>query len=625
MGITSLTLACLLLAAGPAQTSDVVPITKRNFKIPILIEPARRPGIKLLKLYVSRDQGATWEEAGNRTSDQDHFAYYAPADGIYWFTVSVVDQQNNEQPPSPHKVAPNQKILVDSTLPDVKFTAADRQGQDVSVSWEIREDNVDLESFRLEYRPADAPATALWYAVPAARELSGTARFRVENPAAIVVRLEVKDQAGNLGTQQKELAGPPVERPLTAAAPVPPPPAPVAVAPPPQPQPVAPPPPAPMPVASAQPMPSMERPPLPLPGSSPLGGNPLAAAAAAPAGAETTQRVVAWSPNIDPGPAASALPGAPTRGLPNALIVNDPVINLEYEVQAGPSGVKKVEVWLTEDDGRTWRHHADDNDNRTPVTVTLPGQGVFGVRLVTYSGAELSEGPPHPGDVPDMRMEVDLTPPVVQLYEPKPENGRPEVLALGWSCTDRNLGTRPVTLEFADKPDGPWQAIASNLPPTGSYSWQPPRGLYFVHLRAIAVDTAGNRSIAQTRDPILVDLNKTRGRILGVAPPVKKIAATPPPAAPATPPAPAPAPSNITPTSAMMPAPAPMAPPPPAPVPVMAPPPAPVTSYSSPVAAPAPVHAPLPSPASLPPAEVQPHAEAPPPAAPGALSLDGTR
>jgi len=608
MGITSFTLACMLLAAGPAQTSDVVPITKRNFKIPILIEPSRRPGIKLLKLYVSRDQGATWEEAANRTSDQDHFAYFAPADGIYWFTVSVVDQQNNEQPPSPHKVAPNQKILVDSTLPEIKFTAADRQGQDVSVSWEIREDHADLESFRLEYRPADAPATALWYAVPAAREMSGTARFHVENPAAIVVRLELKDQAGNLGTAQKELAGAPVER-LTAAPPPPPPdptaaPAPVASAPPPPAY--APPPPAPLPVAS---LPSMERPPLPMPGANPLaaGVNPLTAA---PAASETTQRVVAWSPNIDPGPAA-ALPGSPMRGLPNALVINDPVINLEYEVQAGPSGVKKVEVWLTEDDGRTWRHHGDDNDTRSPVTVTLPGQGIFGVRLVTYSGAELSEGPPQAGDVPDLRMEVDLTPPVVQLYEPKPEGGRPEVLSLSWSCTDRNLTTRPVTLEFADKPDGPWQAIAANLQASGSYSWQPPRGLYFVHLRATAVDTAGNRSIAQTREPILVDLNKTRGRILGIAPPVKKIATTPAPAPTLMRSA---APRSITPAAATMPAPAPtMAPPPPAPVMTL-------PDSVMPAPASAPMMAPMAAPASLP-----PPAEQPAPAAPGALSLDGMR
>lgn len=135
MSLTSLTLAVMMMAQSPAPAGDVVPINKRNFKIPILIEPSKRPQIKLLKLYVSADQGKNWSEAAVRTPDQDHFAYYAPADGLYWFTVAVVDQKDHQQPPDPYKVAPNQKILVDTQPPDVKITRADRQGDEVVVSW----------------------------------------------------------------------------------------------------------------------------------------------------------------------------------------------------------------------------------------------------------------------------------------------------------------------------------------------------------------------------------------------------------------------------------------------------------------------------------------------------------
>ena len=46
MGITSLALAWILLAGNPAQNSDLVPINKRNFKIPILVEPSKRAQIK---------------------------------------------------------------------------------------------------------------------------------------------------------------------------------------------------------------------------------------------------------------------------------------------------------------------------------------------------------------------------------------------------------------------------------------------------------------------------------------------------------------------------------------------------------------------------------------------------
>src|SRR5262245_14224396 len=134
MAITTLTLACILLSAGPAQTTDAVPINKRNFKIPILIEPSKRPQIKLLKLFVSNDQGQSWGESATRTPDQDNFTFYAPFDGVYWFTVAVVDQQDRQIPPDPYKVAPNQKILVDTALPDIQIVAAEREGEDVTVN-----------------------------------------------------------------------------------------------------------------------------------------------------------------------------------------------------------------------------------------------------------------------------------------------------------------------------------------------------------------------------------------------------------------------------------------------------------------------------------------------------------
>ena len=78
------------------------------------------------------------------------------------------------------------------------------------------------------------------------------------------------------------------------------------------------------------------------------------------------------------------------------------------------SGVGKVEMYLSEDDGKTWKQYAEDERKKSPMTVKLPGQGVFGLRIVTTSGAGLTEGPPKAGDTPEMRVEVDTTSPTVQ-------------------------------------------------------------------------------------------------------------------------------------------------------------------------------------------------------------------
>jgi hypothetical protein len=243
-------------------------------------------------------------------------------------------------------------------------------------------------------------------------------------------------------------------------------------------------------------------------------------------GGETGARVIAYTPDASAASAAAAPVNQPMSygALPQLQVVNDPQITLEYEVtQYGPSGLSKVELWITKDDGRTWAYLTDDPDCKSPITATLPGEGVYGLRLVFQSGLGLTKGPPLANDLPDLRIEVDTTPPLVKLFEPRPDPQRRDTLIVTWSATDRNLGSKPITLEYAERPEGPWMPIAADLPNSGSYSWQlPPKIPYRVFLRASAVDTAGNRSTAETREPIPVDLTKPAGRILGIASGVRR-------------------------------------------------------------------------------------------------------
>ena len=127
MGTGTLTLAYLLLAAG--ATPDIWPINQANIRIPIHVDPVRRPLIKQLVLYASNDEGRTWKQVAVASPDQEAFAFSAPTDGIYWFTVTVVDSQGNSEPKDIYKVPPSQKILIDTLKPMVKITAAERQGE----------------------------------------------------------------------------------------------------------------------------------------------------------------------------------------------------------------------------------------------------------------------------------------------------------------------------------------------------------------------------------------------------------------------------------------------------------------------------------------------------------------
>ncbi|HMC66042.1 MAG TPA: hypothetical protein VKI65_13975, partial [Gemmataceae bacterium] len=445
-------------------------------------------------------------------------------------------QQGKQQPPDIYKAKPRQKILIDTVKPIVGITAAERQGEDIVVSWQIQEKNPDLATLKLEYRLADGQASSLWYAVPLNAATTGQTKFRMPSLAALQLRMEIKDLAGNIGTGEKEVAAAPAGGPSphwdtqgSSGAPVVMPP----VAPVTKTLPATGPSPTNGMAAPGSPWeqqppvlnPTLVRPEFPPPPNRPVVPNATTTnyqQAGSPSG-ESGARLLASSRSGGEGfppPANSNDSYAPRGPLPLLQLVNETRINLEYEVtRVGPSNIGSVELYLTKDEGRTWQKWADDPDLKPPITAELPGEGVYGFRLVIHSGAGLSKGTPQSGDLPEMRVEVDTTPPVVELYELRPDPSRPNTLILTWTAKDKNLAADPITLQWAERPDGSvWNSIAAGLANSGQYLWQlPPNMPPRVYLRVSARDTAGNTGVAETREPMLVDLNKPEGRLLRIS------------------------------------------------------------------------------------------------------------
>ena len=159
---------------------------------------------------------------------------------------------------------------------------------------------------------------------------------------------------------------------------------------------------------------------------------------------------------------------------------------LEYELRrVGPSGVGKIELWLTRNDGETWEAYAEDRD----VPANAPNHrhkrafelresdgrpfadGIYGMTLVVKNRAGAGKTP-RPGDSPEIRIEVDTKPPEVKLKAPIADPKNPDHVLLRWIATDKNLAAAPITLEYAEKRDGPWQPIASDLENSGHFSWK---------------------------------------------------------------------------------------------------------------------------------------------------------
>jgi hypothetical protein len=524
MTVGTLTLACVLLATGQVP-DDVAAFNQVRVRLPIEIQPARRQEISQITLYVSADKGQTWNQEAVALPDKTEFTFNAPADGEYWFRVATKDLRGRQEPENIYQGPPAQKILIDTLKPLVRIVSARREGEDVAVAWEIQEDHPDLKSERLEYHTPDMPE-GTWEQAMLTQSLSGQTRVRIPGQKAARIRLQMKDTAGNLSLAEATVAagsgittagftpegtGPAPVRPASQTMPAP--------------AEALKPGPGAVPVPTP-PAPQADRVPLPGPaaGQAVLPPAPRPEQAPADAGA-----VPVASSDAPPLGQSGALPSTAfaNRPLPAAQIVNSTELTMKYRLdRVGPSGVGKVELWLTTDDGRSWQRWAEDPEAAASLhggeyqrRVELPKEGVYGFRLVVQSPVGLGDAPPQPGDPPEMRVEVDMTAPKAQLYcMPDPDHDN--ALLLRWECEDKNLAGMPVILEWAEQREGPWQRIAPPLAARPNlYSWALPPGTpVYVYLRLRVRDTAGNEGVAVTPRPQLADLSKPTGRLLAISP-----------------------------------------------------------------------------------------------------------
>lgn len=494
MGLGTLTMLGMMLTPGQAAP-DVHPFNQAKMDIPIKYDLSKKNEIRDLLLFVSKNKNESWEQYAVAKPETDtFFAFTAPADGEYWFQMVIVDKQGRRDPPDVRKVPPALKVLIDTKSPLVTIKSLERVGDEATVTWDIQEANPDWSKFIVDYRAGDG----LWTPVDARGSFTGSTKFRIGQSGPLTVRLQAMDMAGNRSEMTKDAAAPANVGNLNQTA-------------------------------ARMNVPPDIAPPSGGFGMSPdNSGAPILPPIDPPARKEppvsTEQQPVAVSGSNNSNLGAH---------LPTAQVINVARFDLAYDVeQKGPSGISRAEVWVTRDDGKAWQKWSSSEKVESPLTVDLATrnnpqvEGIYGLRIVLLSGAGLSKGPPVSGDLPDMRVDVDITPPVVKIYEPIPDPNARDTMLLRWQAVDRNLSADPITLEWAEQPDGPWQPIvqgdgnsgAKRMANSGQHAWRLPASFptHRVYLRVTARDNAGNIADARTPHPILVDLNKPVAKIQGI-------------------------------------------------------------------------------------------------------------
>ena len=193
---------------------------------------------------------------------------------------------------------------------------------------------------------------------------------------------------------------------------------------------------------------------------------------------------------------------------PSIRMVNSKRVTLNFELKdVGASGVSGVELWCTQD-AHTWKKGEIEAQTNHSFTVEVKEEGLYGFTLLARNGSGVGkEDAPAPGEQPQVWVMVDVTKPTVQISSVEiTRAGKEPTVEIHWSAKDKNLGPKPITLSYAEQPEGPWTPIAAGVENSGQYEWQPPTTApHRLYLRVEAVDMPGNSAWAQTANPLRLD------------------------------------------------------------------------------------------------------------------------
>lgn len=523
MGMGPIVWTCLALTIhqGPSQEYF---IADRAFKIPIRLDPKKAGEVKSLTLLVSSDKGKTWEQAARKAPNEREFIYRAPNDGPYWFIVQQEDRAGRTNPSNPERVKPNMAVIVDATKPQIKVTGERLAGGEILARWKVVDSYPDVQSLRLDYQSGNRPDGG-WTPAALPTTLEGEHKFPCKDAGGEVrVRLRMKDRAGNEGEDIFVLPAA-----ATAAAVAPSEGSAIALIPTTRSDPSG----QPNRLASQQtPRPLIEAPPgtMPSPPPSAVEMSGPTPNAPAPGGLPIAANQGGQASRLPPPDGMGETPARSAA----VKIVRTREVRIDFTVgKVGPSGLGNADIYVTLDQGRSWKKMPGDvpislvpggdshgTDVSGSVSVQLPAEGIiYGFLVAAKSKAGLAPQPPKANDPPQALVEWDKTAPNGQLFKPQPDPSQPNTLLLTWEAKDRNLAEKSITLEWAEHKDGPWTPIGEGLANTSQYPWRlpdhlPPR----VYLRLTMRDQAGNEARAQTDTPQLIDLSVPQTRIIGITP-----------------------------------------------------------------------------------------------------------
>ena len=223
----TLLLSCVFLTFSGslhAQKSTIY-TGKSEFGIPFRVDSVARKQQKSqeVRLYVSSDQGELWKLHAAIPIDNGPFTWESKSDGEYWFAVRTVDGRGKLHPNTKQPLKPELQVIVDTQVPRVTLTPQ-RTREQSKIRWHISDANLAPSTLVLEFSlpPSPPQRTRTWHRIKVLENLnertgpiSGQFKLPTNLKGLILIKAQVKDQAGNLGHAQVHVDFPTRNQPIT--------------------------------------------------------------------------------------------------------------------------------------------------------------------------------------------------------------------------------------------------------------------------------------------------------------------------------------------------------------------------------------------------------------------------
>jgi hypothetical protein len=162
-------------------------------------------GIGRVDLWGTRDSGNTWRRFAADRRDDNSIRVSVEEEGLYGFRAVVTNGAGFGADPPKSGDSPDLWIGVDLTKPVARIVSA-RQGTDAEagqliISWQADDNLLAARPISLAFSPTpDGP----WSPIAVGLENTGRYAWPIDArmPAQFYIRLEVRDEAGNVGSHQ---------------------------------------------------------------------------------------------------------------------------------------------------------------------------------------------------------------------------------------------------------------------------------------------------------------------------------------------------------------------------------------------------------------------------------------